>query len=257
MTELHPLVEGNCLTVQFGRSIVLDRVDISVLQNQVVTLIGPNGAGKTTLIRVLLGLETTCSGTVRKCFGLRVGYVPQRFHINPSLPLTVKRFLTMVSRNRSRLHSVLEEVTASHLIDVPMQYISGGETQRVLLARALLNKPNLLVLDEPTQGVDVKGQSDLYTLISQLRDQYYCGVLMVSHDLHLVMAATDYVVCLNRHVCCAGTPSLVSRHPEYVALFGEIDVVQTLAVYRHSHDHQHNLNGEVYSIQTYTDTNRG
>lgn len=245
MIDKLSLIEGNGLTVQFGRNIVLDRVNIIVTENQVVTLIGPNGAGKTTLIRVLLGLETVSSGMVCRRPGLRVGYVPQRLYVDPTLPLTVRRFLSLVRGGREKVHQVLAEVAASHLVDAPLQRISGGEMQRVLLARALLGKPDLLVLDEPAQGIDVRGRSDLYALISQLSDQYGCGVLMVSHDLHLVMAATDHVICLNRHVCCAGTPSLVSQHPEYMALFGETDIVQTLAVYRHRHDHRHDLNGEV------------
>ncbi|KAF0140577.1 MAG: zinc transporter [Rhodospirillaceae bacterium] len=245
------LVEGRGLVVRFGETVVLEGVDIVIPERQVITVIGPNGAGKTALIRVLLGLAAADSGVVRRRPGLRIGYVPQRLHVDQTLPLTVQRFLGL-ARDGQRLQevlAVLEEVAVARLIDKPMQRISGGEMQRVLLARALLHDPDLLVLDEPAQGVDVGGQGALYTLIARLRDRRRCGVLMVSHDLHLVMAATDHVICLNRHVCCAGAPELVRQHPEYMSLFGmalwsSVDT-QTLAVYQHHHDHRHGLDGVV------------
>lgn len=238
-----PLVAGTGLCVRFGDTEVLRDVDIAVPPGRVVTVIGPNGAGKTTLIRVMLGLLRPDSGQVRRRPGLRVGYTPQRLHVDPTLPLSVRRFLGLAGPASARkIEQALAETGAAHLVDKPMQRISGGESQRVLLARGLLRDPDLLVLDEPVQGVDVAGQSELYDLIGRIRDRHGCGVLMVSHDLHLVMAATDQVICLNRHVCCAGEPSSVSRHPEYVALFGAAGV-RGLAVYahdpRHDHDHDH------------------
>ena len=213
------LIEGYGLMVRFGRTVVLEKVDIVVQESRVVTVIGPNGAGKTTLLRVLLGLTDADSGVVRRRAGLRIGYVPQRLHVDPTLPLTVQRFLGLVQERR-RVGQVLEELAITRLFKKPMQRLSGGEMQRVLLARALLGNPDLLVLDEPAQSVDVGGQRELYTLIGRLRDQHGCGVLLVSHDLHLVMGTTDYVICLNRRVCCAGPPALVSQQPEYIALFG-------------------------------------
>lgn len=240
-----PLMEGRGLCVAYGDTAVLQDVDIAVPPAKVVTLVGPNGAGKTTLVRVMLGLMQPDRGQVLRRPGLRIGYTPQRLHVDPTLPLTVRRFLRLARpATPARLEEALAEVGAAHVIDKPMQRISGGETQRVLLARALLRDPHLLVLDEPVQGVDVGGQADLYALIAGIRDRHGCGVLMVSHDLHLVMAATDQVVCLNRHVCCAGEPESVSRHPEYVALFGAREA-QALAVYLHRHDHHHDLGGEV------------
>ncbi|VBB68698.1 Zinc ABC transporter, ATP-binding protein ZnuC [invertebrate metagenome] len=230
--------------VRFGRTVVLEKVDITVPEGRVITLIGPNGAGKTTLIRVLLGLAVADAGVIRRRSGLRIGYVPQRLHVDPILPLKVRRFLGLVQERR-QIGPVLEELAIAHLVDKPVQRLSGGEMQRVLLARALLGKPDLLVLDEPAQSVDVGGQSELYALIGRLRDHRGCGVLLVSHDLHLVMVETDHVICLNRHVCCAGTPALVSQQPEYVAMFGQ-EAVRNIALYHHHHAHQHSLDGSIH-----------
>ena len=239
-----PLVEVSGLSVRLGGAAVLDSVDLAVRPGEIVTLIGPNGSGKTTLVRAVLGLQETAAGHVRRRPGLRVGYVPQHLHIEDTMPLTVRRFLTL-RRRRPRLgaEDALAMVAAGAIADSPVQSISGGEMRRVLLARALLHEPELLVLDEPAAGVDVSGQAALYDLIGGLRERSGCGVLLVSHDLHLVMAATDEVICLNRHVCCRGAPDAVSRHPEYLAMFGE-ELAASLAVYAHSHDHDHALSGE-------------
>ncbi|AQZ94011.1 zinc ABC transporter ATP-binding protein ZnuC [Halopseudomonas phragmitis] len=223
---------------------VLERVALSVRRGEIVTLIGPNGAGKTSLVRIVLGLLKADSGQVWRQPRLRVGYMPQKLHVDATLPLTVQRFLLLVPGARKpQVQAALEDVGAAHLLSRPLQQVSGGELQRILLARALLRSPDLLVLDEPVQGVDVNGQIELYQLITRLRDRYGCGVLMVSHDLHLVMATTNTVVCLNRHVCCSGHPEQVSLDPAFVALFG--DQASALAVYNHHHDHAHDLHGEV------------
>jgi len=175
---------------------------------------------------------------------LRIGYMPQKLQIDASLPLTVQRFLLLSpGAKKAAALAALTEVGAEHLLQRPLQQVSGGELQRILLARALLREPDLLVLDEPVQGVDVNGQIELYQLITRLRDRYGCGVLMVSHDLHLVMATTNTVVCLNRHVCCSGHPEQVSLDPAFVAMFGE--QASALAVYSHHHDHAHDMHGEV------------
>ncbi|HHJ4328331.1 TPA: ATP-binding cassette domain-containing protein, partial [Klebsiella pneumoniae] len=174
----------------------------------------------------------------------RIGYMPQKLQIEPGLPLSVLRFLQLVPAvSAAAARAALQEVNAVAALHRPMQSLSGGELQRVLLARALLRKPQLLVLDEPLQGVDVVGQAELYRLIGQLRGRYGCGVLMVSHDLHLVMSATDQVVCLNRHVCCSGHPEQVSSDPAFVELFGQD--AGSLAIYHHHHDHGHDLQGAV------------
>ncbi len=227
---------------------VLRNVDLAVSASEIVTLIGPNGAGKTTLLRILLGLLPADAGTVWLKPGLKLGYMPQRLPIDETMPLPVERFLTLGARaERTRLRAVLAEVGASGLERTPIQKVSGGEFQRVLLARALLRDPDLLVLDEPAQGVDLAGQSALFELFISIRGRRGCGVLMVSHDLHLVMAATDTVVCLNHHVCCTGHPEAVSRDPAYLALFGP-RAAATLALYTHHHDHVHDVGGRVVAL---------
>lgn len=243
-----PLVDVSGVEMRFGSNVVLTNIDLRVGEGEFVTLIGPNGSGKSTLVRIVLGLLTPQRGRVYLRPGVRVGYMPQRVAVDPTLPITVGRFLTLGTRaSRPRLNEVLHEVGAERVIDHAIQDISGGELQRVLLARALLRDPDLLVLDEPVQGVDVTGQGEMFELISSVRDRHGCGVLMVSHDLHLVMAATDTVICLNRHVCCSGHPEAVSRHPAYLALFGPL-ADRGLAVYTHRHDHRHETDGEVTSV---------
>ncbi|MDN5517629.1 zinc ABC transporter ATP-binding protein ZnuC [Ectopseudomonas composti] len=238
------LIRLDGVAVSFNGQPVLDDVQLSVQPGEIVTLIGPNGAGKTTLVRVVLGLLQPDRGSVRRTPRLRIGYMPQKLHVDATLPLSVLRFLRLVPGvDRTRALAALAEVGAEQVIDSPLQSISGGEMQRVLLARALLREPQLLVLDEPVQGVDVAGQAELYRLISRLRERHGCGVLMVSHDLHLVMSATDQVVCLNRHVCCSGHPEQVSGDPAFIELFGQD--AKSLAVYHHHHDHDHDLHGGV------------
>jgi zinc transport system ATP-binding protein len=222
-----------------GRGQLLQQVSLKVGRGEILTIIGPNGAGKTTLVRVALGLLEPTSGRVRRQPGIRIGYMPQRLHIDPTFPLTVKRFLSMAGKGRSDMVlPLLEEVGAARVLNSPLREISGGELQRVLLARALMSGPDLLVLDEPVQGVDVHGQVELYQLITRIRDERRCAVLMVSHDLHFVMAATDRVLCLNRHICCSGTPEVVTSDPAYLELFGPL-AVQNLAVYTHDKNHRH------------------
>lgn len=245
MAEREPLISVSDLTVRFGEAAILDSVSLSVRPGEIVIVIGPNGAGKTTLLRAILGLTEPDSGQVSRRSRLRIGYMPQSIAIDDTLPLTVRRFLELGGRvAKGRRREVLENVGVSQLLDQPLQRISGGEMQRVLLARALLRDPELLVLDEPAQGLDVAGQADLYELIGQLRGQLGCGILMVSHDLHLVMAAADSVVCLNHHVCCTGAPRDVREHPEYLALFPETQIA-SLGIYTHHHDHAHAVTGEV------------
>ncbi|MFP5515511.1 MAG: zinc ABC transporter ATP-binding protein ZnuC [Alphaproteobacteria bacterium] len=239
-----PLAWTEDLTVRFGRRTVLDRINVAVQPGEVVTLIGPNGAGKTTLVRAVLGLVAPDGGRVLRRPNLRIGYMPQKLSVDQTLPLTVRRFLKLWRPVAAdRVEAALEEAGVARLADSAVQTISGGEMQRVLLARALLGDPDLLVLDEPDQAVDVHGQAELFHRIAQVRQRRGCGVLLVSHDLHTVMARTDRVVCLNGHVCCSGRPEDVSRHPEYHALFG--GHAGDLAVYVHHHDHAHAEDGKV------------
>ena len=225
-----------------GRELLLN-VDLDIHPREIVTLIGPNGAGKTTLVRVLLGLEKPDRGEVRRRKDLRVGYVPQRFDVDTVIPMTVERFLMLGGgETPERIASILAEVNAGYTRTQQLSHLSGGELQRVVLARALLRRPDLLVLDEPVQGVDYAGEAELYDLIARLRDRHGFGVLLVSHDLHIVMARSDRVICLNRHVCCSGVPETVAQHPAYVRLFGT-EAAQAFAVYRHHHDHSHDIAG--------------
>jgi zinc transport system ATP-binding protein len=237
------LLETSDISLSLQGKLILDSIDLTVHRGEIVTLIGPNGAGKSTLVRVVLGLIKADHGEVKIAPDVRIGYMPQRLTIDPVLPLTVRRFLTLACRcAEGKLVEILNETGATHLLDSPMQTLSGGETQRVLLARAMLRNPDLLILDEPVQGVDVSGQEELYKLISNIRKRHHCGILMISHDLHMVMSATDRVLCLNRHVCCSGHPDTVRVDPSYVALFGRIP---TLMPYSHHHDHSHNVHGDV------------
>jgi zinc transport system ATP-binding protein len=243
-----PLIEARDLSVQANGCQILTDIDLALYPGQITTLIGPNGAGKTTLVRTLLGLIRHQRGSISRASGLKIGYMPQRLRIDPNIPLTVRRFLKLNNRvSNAAARSALEETGAAHVEIAPIQVISGGEFQRVLLARALLREPHVLALDEPAQGVDVTGQGELYKLIAKIRDRYGCAVLMISQDLHLVMEAADAVVCLNHHVCCTGRPEAVSRHPEYRKLFGPVQPAG-LAVYAHHHDHEHDLRGDVVPL---------
>jgi zinc transport system ATP-binding protein len=226
-----------------GRAI-LQNVDLDIAEGEILTLIGPNGAGKTTLVRVLLGLEKPDRGTVLRKPGLVVGYVPQRFAIDRAIPLTVARFIELGRRIEDEdAGRALADVGADKLADRQLSELSGGELQRVVLARALVGSPGVLVLDEPARGIDFTGEAELYALIGRLRSERGFGVLLVSHDLHVVMAQSDRVICLNRHVCCSGVPQSVAQHPEYARLFGA-QVARALALYQHHHDHRHDLAGE-------------
>lgn len=243
MVKSKPLIEARDVSLNIQGKQILDHIDLKVNNGEIVTLIGPNGAGKSTLVRVILGLIKPNKGKVTLAPKTRIGYMPQRLSIDPVLPLTVRRFLTLAQHcNQSKLSDVLTEVGAEQLLESPMQNLSGGETQRVLLARAMLREPDLLILDEPVQGVDVGGQEELYQLISTIRKHHGCGILMISHDLHMVMSATDQVVCLNKHVCCSGHPDSVRVNPNYLALFGNTPV---LTHYSHHHDHSHDAHGNV------------
>nr|WP_226999928.1 zinc ABC transporter ATP-binding protein ZnuC [Microbulbifer aggregans] len=224
-----------------GRTLLQD-ISLQLRPREIVTVIGPNGAGKTTLLRLLLGLSRPTAGSIRRRPGLRLGYMPQRMQVDSSMPMSVERFLELGQPGISRAEAdaALARVRAEKLRRASLADLSGGEMQRVLLARAASRKPQLMVLDEPTQGVDVSGQAEVYQLIAALRDELGCGVLLVSHDLHMVMAATDHVLCINQHICCHGHPEQVSRDPAYLELFGD-----KLAPYTHQHNHAHDLSGDI------------
>ena len=227
---------------------IIRHVGFSVRRGEIVTLIGPNGGGKTTTVRAALGILDPDEGEVRKAPGIEIGYVPQRLAIDPILPMTVARFMRLTCQaSRQEIMSALVETGVASCADSPVQALSGGEFQRVALARAIVRKPDLLVLDEPVQGVDFAGEAALYDLIGEIRDRLGCGILLISHDLHFVMAGTDHVVCINGHVCCAGAPQAVARTPQYAELFGP-QALARLAVYTHHHDHVHAPDGQVCNL---------
>lgn len=243
MPDMHrgmSLIDAQGMSIRYDGTDVLQGVDFAIEPGEIVTVVGPNGSGKSTLIKALLGVLKPSSGQITRKPGLRIGYVPQKLALDRSLPLTVARFLSLPERqSKAVIVRVLERVGAAGLQDQQLATLSGGQLQRVLLARALLVAPDILILDEPTQGLDQPGVADFYRLIEQLRQEIGCAVLMVSHDLHVVMSASDRVICLNGHVCCEGTPHVVRAAPEYRALFGH-GTGGALALYQHEHDHEHN-----------------
>ena len=219
-------------------------VSLQVKKNKIVTLIGPNGSGKSTTAKIALGIYKKIQGKVEK-YTNKVGYVPQKISIDWTLPLRVKDFMTLTeSLDNETITEALSLTGVIHLKEKNLSDLSGGEFQRVLLARAISKRPELLVLDEPVQGVDFTGEIALYELIKKICDELNCGILLISHDLHTVMTATDHVVCLNGHVCCSGSPMDVAKNNEYKALFGE-QASQILTRYEHRHDHIHTEEGEI------------
>lgn len=243
-TSNDPLVSVNAVSLKQKGRYILDHISLSIFPDEIVSIIGPNGSGKTTLIKIMVGLISPTSGERTVKADLKIGYMPQRLHIDPVFPISVERFLRLnTNMDTAQIKAQLELVGVSKAMNRNMSKLSGGEFQRVLLARALLRNPQLLVLDEPVQGVDVIGQGELYDLIGAIRDQKQCAVVLVSHDLHIVMAKTNRVVCLNQHICCEGSPDKVSRDPAFAQMFGS--AAMGLAFYTHKHDHQHDSHGTI------------
>lgn len=234
-----PLIAAENLSIRLDGRTVLHNVTVSVAPREIVTIVGPNGSGKSTFLRALIGALPAASGRVVRTPGLRVGYVPQKLAIDASLPMTVERFLCLPRRlPRDKISAALDRAGAPDLRKRQMADLSGGQFQRVLLARAILEQPQLLLLDEATQGLDQPGAAAFYQQIEEVRSDLGCAVLMISHDLHVVMAASDRVLCMNGHICCEGAPEVVADAPEYRALFGT-GTKGTLALYRHRHTHSH------------------
>ena len=242
--EKNILVKLNNVGIQQNDKWLVKGVSLEVEKGKIVTLIGPNGSGKSTTAKIALGIYKNIEGNVEK-FTNNVGYVPQKISIDWTLPLRVKDFMVLTDNIKDELiDEALSLTGVIHLKEKNLGNLSGGEFQRVLLARAISKKPELLVLDEPVQGVDFTGEIALYELIKKISEKLNCGILLISHDLHTVMSATDHVVCLNGHVCCSGSPKDVARNNEYKALFGE-QASQTLSVYEHKHDHEHSIDGKI------------
>ena len=220
---------------------ILSKVSFSIERGKIVTIIGPNGSGKTTIARCILKLIAPSSGKIWYKNGLKIGYMPQKIELNPNLPLTVLDFLGLRVKdkiNQASLNNIIEEVGIADILAHPLQKISGGEMQRTLLARALLAAPDLLILDEPVQGVDINGQIEFYQLINKIRVEKQISILTISHDLHMVMKNTDYVICLNQHICCEGVPSFISQQQNFHKLFNN-EALMNFSVYEHHHDHVH------------------
>ena len=242
--EKNILVKLNNVGIQQNEKWLVKGVSLEVEKGKIVTLIGPNGSGKSTTAKIALGIYKNIEGNVEK-FTNNVGYVPQKISIDWTLPLRVKDFMVLTDDIKDELlDEALSLTGVIHLKEKNLGNLSGGEFQRVLLARAISKKPELLVLDEPVQGVDFTGEIALYELIKKISEKLNCGILLISHDLHTVMSATDHVVCLNGHVCCSGSPKDVARNNEYKALFGE-QASQTLSIYEHKHDHEHSIDGKI------------
>ena len=252
-----PLIKAENISHKFDDTTVLQHISLQIFPKEIVTLIGPNGAGKSTLLKILLGLIKPSNGKISKQKNLKIGFMPQKIQIDPTLPMTVRRFLQLGLPNPSLkdwffkaaysntlIEKTTQDLDIADLLNHPIQKVSGGEMQRILLARALIREPQLLVLDEPVQGVDLQGQTEIYDYINKIRNEYGCGILMVSHDLHIVMKHTDEVLCINQHMCCSGHPQNVSKSSEFQALFG--DLSESLAFYEHHHNnnacqHTHGL----------------
>jgi len=233
------LIAMQNVSVAHGKTEVLEDVTLDISRGEIVTIVGPNGSGKSTLLKTIIGAVKPRRGRVIHAKGLSIGYVPQTLRMDASLPMTVTRFMGLPNKMPAdAIATALDEAGVSGFAMRQMADLSGGQFQRVMLARAILNKPDILLLDEPTQGLDQPGSAAFYQRIETLRDRLGCAVLMVSHDLHVVMSASDRVVCLNGHVCCAGRPEAVASAPEYRALFGT-GTGGALALYRHEHTHHH------------------
>lgn len=238
------LLRAHDVSYAVGGRVILDHVSFELRAAQITTIIGPNGAGKSTLVNIVTGLVSGYDGRIERPADLRIGYLPQKVYVNTLMPLTVERLLQLThAASKDEIDDALAQTGVGYLRGRQVRSLSEGELKRVLLARTTLGKPDLIVLDEPTSGVDITGEIRMYELIGELRSRLQCTVLLVSHDLHLVMSQTDQVLCLNQHLCCSGLPESVSQHPEYLALFGQ-QAADSIAIYTHHHDHVHDVAGE-------------
>ena len=236
--SLMPLISAKNISLKYNERLILDDVSLDLNQNDFITIIGPNGAGKSTLLKTLIGLTAPNQGSVIRQNGLKIGYIPQKLQVEQSLPITTEAFIKLNKKNTHNINTLCEELNITSLLKKPVQTLSGGEWQRALLARALMDNPDAIILDEPAQNLDLTGQMHFYKMLDRLHQERGLAILMVSHDLHLVMASTRQVVCLYHHICCSGAPQAVTQDPEFINLFGK-DMASMMAVYHHQHDHSH------------------
>ena len=236
------LIDISKLEVKYGSKKVLQNINLSLNANEIVTIVGPNGSGKTTLFKAIIGSVPFSKGKISIKPNLRIGYVPQQLKVDQTLPITVERFLKLATRNNNDIEKMIAFFGSENIFREQINSLSGGQMQRVLLARALVNEPEILLLDEATRGLDQPGIAAFYRKIENISKETNCAVLMISHDLHVVMRASDRVICVNGHICCQGTPENVATSPEYQTLFGS-NIDGSFALYRHKHDHNHDVLG--------------
>ncbi|CAK8163062.1 Zn(2(+)) ABC transporter ATP binding subunit [Candidatus Xenohaliotis californiensis] len=229
-------IVANNITIKDGKKFILKDVSITIKENDFITIVGPNGAGKSTLLKCLMGFFTPLFGTIERLPRLRIGYTPQRFFMESLMPISVKDFLILYKKiNKNIFNKIIFETNTAHLLKTPLRKLSEGELQKVLLARALLGEPNLLILDEPAQNLDIAAQFDFYKMLDAIYKKYKISILMVSHDLHMVMSGTTSVICLAGTVCCSGTPESIANNPAFTSLFGN-SVVDIFSIYQHKHN---------------------
>ncbi len=236
------LIEISKLEVKYGSKKVLQNINLSLNASEIVTIVGPNGSGKTTLFKAIIGSVPFSKGKISIKPNLRIGYVPQQLKVDQTLPITVERFLKLATRNNNDIEKMIAFFGSENIFREQINSLSGGQMQRVLLARALVNEPEILLLDEATRGLDQPGIAAFYRKIENISKETNCAILMISHDLHVVMSASDRVICINGHICCQGTPENVATSPEYQTLFGS-NIDGSFALYRHKHDHNHDVMG--------------
>jgi len=233
------LITAASITVNRGETKILENVSLTIGESEFITILGPNGGGKSMLLKCLMGFYIPDNGNIKRKRHLRIGYVPQQFTSEQTMPISVGQFLRLRKKvSAEELETITAETNIEALVNKPLNILSGGELQRILVARALIGAPDLLILDEPAQNLDISGQLAFYKLLSEIYEKRSFSILMVSHDLHMVMATTKKVICLFHHVCCSGEPQVVTKDPEFITLFGN-DMAEMMAVYQHGHNHSH------------------
>lgn len=235
-----PIAYLKSISLSLNNQQILKNINLELKKGEITTLIGPNGGGKTSIARILIGILKASSGEVFISKNAKIGYMPQKLEIEKTIPLRVIDFLNLsaTAEAMARLEAMAKKLLIENILEKSIHKISGGELQKALLVKTLINNPDILVLDEPTQYMDIAAQAEFYQVIEEIREQKNCAILIISHDLHIVMQKTNQVVCINRHICCEGSPESINNHPEYLSLFGK-DRIDNITIYSHHHDHKH------------------